>query len=247
MPVAFFDMDRAEDPRHNSGMDQRDWINEEIERLRLTQKAVADGVGMSESSLSRLLAKIRRLQADELPRFKRFFESVSDPFHERIDIAPIKHDDDEFQNAVAIIDVDVRIGLGAGGVPEIMTEDVADGDGAVRGYWKLPDYLLRAMRVPPQRIRVFEADGDSMRNERGGGVLDGDIVFVDIGHRIPSPPGIYALHDGFGVILKRLEIVPATDPLRVRVSSDNPKHEPRELCLDEINIIGRYLRRLTSS
>lgn len=228
-------------------------VKQRREAIGLSQAELARRVGVTSQTISYLEIKGTRTKflaeiADALGLDLENFKAVGAQLVLRGDDPPsVQPLEDHFDFSRAIIDVDVRVGLGAGGIPEIMTEDIADGDGAVRGYWNVPDYLLRAMRVPAQRIRVFEADGDSMRNEHGGGVLDGDIVFVDIGHRIPSPPGIYALHDGFGVILKRVEILPATDPIRVRVSSDNPKHEPRELCLDEINVIGRYLRRLTSS
>ena len=81
-------------------------------------------------------------------------------------------------------------------------------------------------------------------------IMDGDVVFIDTRHRVPSPPGVYALVDEFGgVIVKRLEVVskPREDPIVIRVSSDNPFHGERELTLDEINIIGLFLGRFTTN
>jgi phage repressor protein C with HTH and peptisase S24 domain len=37
---------------------------------------------------------------------------------------------------------------------------------------------------------------------------DGDIVLVDLGRRTTTPPGIFVLHDGMGLVAKRLEHVP---------------------------------------
>lgn len=76
-------------------------------------------------------------------------------------------------------------------------------------------------------------------------IRNGDFVFIDTSRRVPSPEGIFALHDGFGQTLKRIEIVPNTDPPRVMLIPDNPRHSKFERGLDEINIIGRYLCRLT--
>jgi phage repressor protein C with HTH and peptisase S24 domain len=79
-------------------------------------------------------------------------------------------------------------------------------------------------------------------------IEDGDVVFVDTRHRVPSPPGIYALADEFGgVVVKRLEVTsrPGDEMITVQISSDNPRHSTRELNLDEIQIVGRYIGRFT--
>jgi phage repressor protein C with HTH and peptisase S24 domain len=50
-----------------------------------------------------------------------------------------------------------------------------------------------------------------------------------------GPPGV----DGMGLVVKRLEHVPMSDPPRVRIISDNPHYTPYECTADEINIVGR--------
>ena len=67
-------------------------------------------------------------------------------------------------------------------------------------------------------------------------VLDGDIVLVDLGRSAPTPPGVFVLYDGMGLVAKRLEHIPNSDPPRVRIISDNPPYEGSG---DEVNIIGR--------
>jgi len=79
-------------------------------------------------------------------------------------------------------------------------------------------------------------------------IESGDVVFADLRHRVPSPPGIFILADAFGgVVAKRLEVVskPGDEPVQVKVSSDNPRHESQVWTLDEIHIVGRYLGRFT--
>ncbi len=47
------------------------------------------------------------------------------------------------------------------------------------------------------------------------------------------------VHDGMGLVAKRLEHVPNSDPPAVRIISDNPLYRPYECTAGEINIIGR--------
>jgi phage repressor protein C with HTH and peptisase S24 domain len=56
--------------------------------------------------------------------------------------------------------------------------------------------------------------------------------------RAPVPPGIFVLHDGIGLVAKRLEHIPNSDPPAVRVISDNPLYGPYERTADEIHIVG---------
>ena len=39
-------------------------------------------------------------------------------------------------------------------------------------------------------------------------------VLVDLGRRAPTPPGIILLHEGMGLVAKRLEHIPNSDPPR---------------------------------
>ena len=75
--------------------------------------------------------------------------------------------------------------------------------------------------------------------------MDGDVVLIDASQRTPSPPGIFALWDGYGVTLKRLEIVPNSDPPTLRLIPENPRHETYDRQIDEVNIIGRLVARFT--
>ena len=69
---------------------------------------------------------------------------------------------------------------------------------------------------------------------------DGDSVLVDLGRRAPTPPGIFVLHDGMGLVAKRLEHIPNSDPPRVSIISDNPLYKPYEGSGEEVNIMAGY-------
>jgi phage repressor protein C with HTH and peptisase S24 domain len=57
--------------------------------------------------------------------------------------------------------------------------------------------------------------------------------------KTPSPPGIFVLNDGLGLIAKRVEIVPQSEPLKLRIISDNPRYQPYEIAADQANMVGR--------
>lgn len=149
----------------------------------------------------------------------------------------------------AILQIDASFGMGGGGFTIIDSAIGADGNHyaveGVRDWVRLPDELVRGQfRVPAKRVRCFPAEGDSMEPT----IRAGDLVFIDIGHTTPSPPGIYALNDAFGgIILKRLEVVSGLDTdVRLLVKSDNSLHRTEEMPISEVVIRGRYLGRLTT-
>lgn len=146
-----------------------------------------------------------------------------------------------------IPEIDLVAGMGGGGL-SIMENTSHNGitfhKEVVRDHWRLPDWMLSRMGVSAHHVAAFPSKGDSMLPT----IDDGDVVFVDTRHRVPSPPGIYALADEFGgVVIKRLEVTsrPGDEVITVQISSDNPRHATRELTLDEIQIVGRFIGRFT--
>jgi hypothetical protein len=141
-----------------------------------------------------------------------------------------------------IPEIDLRAGMGGGGLPiETVT---MDGDGnhitgeSLRGTWHLPSaYVQNELRIATQSARIIEVVGDSMAPT----LIAGDRVLIDTADTNPTPPGIFALYDGYGVIVKRLERVARAEPPAIRVISDNPHHSPYELSSDEVRIIGRVV------
>ncbi len=140
--------------------------------------------------------------------------------------------------------VDVRIGMGLEApAVEIVTPDGAMGH-PVLALWQFPPDFVRSLtRSPLNRLQLVECIGDSMEPR----VINGDIALIDTAQQIPSPPGIFALWDGYGLTLKRLEIVPNSDPPVVRLIPANRDggYQPYERELSEVNIIGRMVARVT--
>jgi phage repressor protein C with HTH and peptisase S24 domain len=140
--------------------------------------------------------------------------------------APIfEHPDDYF---VPIESVAVRPSMGGGHVVE---HEPAIG----RPYHFQRSWIKHDLGSDPANLRIMHVEGDSMMPT----LHDDDIVLVDLGRRSPTPPGIFVLHDGMGLVAKRLEHVANSDPPRLRIISDNPFYKPYEVSGEEINIIGR--------
>ncbi|MCW2275061.1 hypothetical protein GJ654_10045 [Rhodoblastus acidophilus] len=154
--------------------------------------------------------------------------------------------DNKETQASTIFEVDVRAGAGGGGVPiEAYVHD-AHGNSyaaaAVAAEWTLPETIVQGvLHSAPRHIRVFEVIGDSMEPR----LYEGDRVFIDLRYTIPSPEGIFALWDGYGLVIKRLQIVMGSDPMRVRIISVNSSYAPYEAGADEIRIVGRFSGRFT--
>lgn len=137
----------------------------------------------------------------------------------------VEHPDDSF---VAISSVAVRPSMGGG---HLVEHEPLHG----RPYHFQRSWIKQGLRSDPANLRIMHVEGDSMMPT----LHDGDIVLVDLGRRSPTPPGIFVLHDGMGLVAKRLEHIPNSDPPRVRIISDNPLYKPYEGSGEEVNIIGR--------
>lgn len=137
----------------------------------------------------------------------------------------LENPDDAF---VAIPYVAVKPSMGGG----LIAEDEPDYG---RPYHFQRSWIRHDLKADPAKLRIMHVEGDSMMPT----LHDHDIILVDTGRRSPTPPGIFVLHDGMGLVAKRLEHIPNNDPPRVRIISDNTLYAPYEGTADEVNIIGR--------
>lgn len=146
------------------------------------------------------------------------------------------------ETRAAIVEINIRAGMGGGGESLVMAHTDEFGNSVsiddVKAVWDLPaDYVRHELRVSPRDSRIIEVKGDSMSPT----LESGDRVMIDTLDRTPSPGGLFALWDGLGVIVKRLEHILNSEPPRIKIKSDNPRHDAYERIIDEINIIGRVV------
>lgn len=129
--------------------------------------------------------------------------------------------------SVPVVAVSASAGGGA------LNEDAPE----VLGHWRLPrSYIEDDLKMQENSVHLVSVKGDSMNPT----LSDGDKVLVDLQHRHPSPPGIYILWDGSGLVAKRIEVVPG-DTARIKLHSDNPLYSAYECHPDEVQISGRVV------
>ena len=131
--------------------------------------------------------------------------------------------------SVPIDELDTRVGAGAGQLIE---------GGIKVGQWMMPRELLRLATVSGEdRVKIVSVVGDSMAPTFN----PTDRIMVDTSDRHPSPPGIFVVWDGLGLVVKRIEYIPHSDPATIRISSDNQRYAPYERSLEEAHIQGRVI------
>jgi len=101
-------------------------------------------------------------------------------------------------------------------------------------YYFRGEWVEKKLRARPEDLRAVFVDGDCM----GSTLQNGDMLLVNITRKIPNPPGLFALFDGMGTVVKRLEMVSSA---LARVISDNSQYTPYERELSELKIVGKVV------
>jgi len=128
----------------------------------------------------------------------------------------------------AVPEIDVRASAGPGAWNDEF-EEAADS-------WLFADPLIRhEFRARPEDLRMITVDGDSMEPV----LSSGDRILIDVSLKVPVPPGIFVIWDGMGLVAKRIEHVPHSDPPRVVLRSFNPEYDSYERLAEEIRVVGR--------
>lgn len=233
-------------------------LKEWRERRGLTLQKVADHLGTQPPQIHKLESGKLKLKAETLTALAELYKCspgellVSKKMGELTTASQIttklsrnKHKDNDPQFTLDIhkvIEIDVRVGAGGGGEAQLEAFSPDNRNvilrEVVRGEWGFPvTYLASEVRIAPEMGRIVEVRGDSMEPT----LHNGDRIMVNVADRVPSPPGIFVLWDGLGVIVKRVEYIPGTEPARITISSDNPRAQPRayERTVDEIQVLGR--------
>ena len=134
-------------------------------------------------------------------------------------------------------------------VPELRVSNLTEGtdptlpdEDAAR--WSLPlGWVRHALKSKPTALRIVSVDGDAMEPA----FRSGDHLLIDTDRRAPSPPGVFVIFDGVGLIARSLEFLPNNDPPVVLIRSPGDLVRDVEVPLNDIQIIGRavwHARRL---
>jgi phage repressor protein C with HTH and peptisase S24 domain len=149
--------------------------------------------------------------------------------HRPLQAAPPRNDDGGAGRMLRIEELDVRAGAGNGFMAE---------QERIVAQWQVPSGVVRGYSTAPaDELRIITVMGDSMEPT----LQPGQRVLVDTGDRMPSPPGVFVVWDGLGLVVKRLQVLPHSDPPRVKITSDNTKYDAYERTMDEAYIQGRVI------
>lgn len=139
---------------------------------------------------------------------------------------------------VVIPEIDVQAAAGGGQI--VGAENVSE-------FWTFPDSFVRStLGAGRADLHIVTIIGDSMVSDppKPRDLHPGDKVIVNIASNSPSPAGTFIVDDGVGLVAKRVELVPRSDPPRIRLTSNNPIYSSYEVELSEARIIGRVVMRL---
>lgn len=138
---------------------------------------------------------------------------------------------EEQEDLAMVSALSVEASMGGG---TLVTHEVDDKPFFFRKRW-----IRDRLKVSPQDLRVIRVRGDSMLPT----LNESDVVLLDLTRQMPSPPGIFVLFDGCGLVVKRLELLPSNenDSPVVRVLSDNMQYAAYERALNDVRVIGRVV------
>lgn len=208
----------------------------------VTLEELTDGTGISTSFLSRIEGGGRGLSLENAVKIARFLEcdvhDITDEFSEedieaasKLATLPSRGTTGDIPNLV------IHAGMGGGRL------EAVEGDGEsgfvperfTDGYWTFPA-PIRERFSHLSRTHALPVVGDSMAPT----LRDGAVVFVDTTHVVPSPPDLYAVDYGDGLMVKRIQLIPKSD--QVRVISDNSEHyETHVLKRTDLQVFGRVV------
>ena len=127
--------------------------------------------------------------------------------------------------------IDVSASAGAGGVIDAVEDHAVE-------QWHFPKtWLQQHANGQIESLKLLTVSGDSMAPR----LLHGDIVMIDTFQRTASPPGIFVLHDGLGLVIKQIEPIPNTAPVTLRIFSENTAYSAYDRSIEEVHIIGRVV------
>lgn len=218
----------------------------QIRKLRkardLTIEQLAEMTGISTSHLSRMESSLRGLSLENVIRIARALsaepEDVSDEFAPE-DLERAKSmavfPNDGAKSRGDIPNFTIHAGMGPGGALSVLTNDTGEVYSDYSdGFWSFPD-AVKAGFKRMTKVFALPVIGDSMEPT----LPNGSFVFIDTTHIVPSPPDVYALDYGDGLMIKRLEMLPGNE--KIVVMSDNKRYREHELSQEDVRVYGRVV------
>ncbi|MCZ4270925.1 LexA family transcriptional regulator [Maritalea porphyrae] len=189
------------------------------------QSRLADHLGVTQPTVSRWMKGSEPNGAQ--------FQAIQELYRE---VASTPSSSQQVSTDNGIPNLDIHAGLGNGGMGHIEVDpdtmrplpQYTDGD------WNMPPaFMSRFGNI--KGVFAFVVTGDSMTPTIKGG----SAVFVDTKQNYPSPPGLFVIDTGDGRLVKRVELIPRSED--IRIISDNKEYSTYEFNREDVHIFGRVI------
>ena len=97
--------------------------------------------------------------------------------------------------------------------------------------------LRQEARANPTDLSIVTVRGDAMEPL----LSEGDRLVINTARTRPTTGELCALWDGNGLAVRRVEILHAAEPARLRLTTANPKYAPVTCLAEEARIIATVL------
>lgn len=206
-------------------------VEERLAELKLDMKTASLKAELGETFVRDMLRRNRAPGADSLARLAPVLQTtvawLTGETSDSGGDSPVRAG--PAPSVVTIPEYDVRLSAGGGTLIEAENQT---------GIWQFSrSYLVDELRLAPSNLAIVEVEGDSMEPT----LRSGDRVLIDHSDRNPAKPGVYAIWDSNATVVKRLERVPASDPPKVVLISDNKNHNQYTVLAELVNVIGRVV------
>jgi len=212
-------------------------IERRMTALKLNAKSLSKKAGLNDTAVRDILeGRSRNPRHDTLQKIAKALGcTAADLTGEKQRQAPVERMQSGDTVEIAELEVHAGSGMGIDGDGTLMASDE---NVAIVGVHTMPTASFReAYGISSGRIRILAVKGNSMEPK----LWPGQRVMVDIEDKTPSPPGIFVVWDGLALVLKYVEVMPNSDPLKVRISSANKDFLAYERNLEEAYINGRVI------
>jgi transcriptional regulator with XRE-family HTH domain len=237
-------------PRRAKQQPPRSGLYHAREARRMSRSELVRLSGVSKQQLSRLENGLIRLRLDHLKPFAGPLGYSAEQIllwgrYPGTRESPVGSNNPSDEGAAhdeaagRVPELDIRASKGGGLPAHELRKDGRYADAVKSEGWVFPASFVREqLHSSPSQLLVLDTTGDSMEPT----IASGERVIIDARHKTPTPDGLYAIRDPFkSIVVKRLQVLRATRPPRVKIISDNANHPSEEAPLGELEIVGKVL------
>lgn len=188
-----------------------------------TKAGLASALGLEPPAISKILSGDRQIKAKEYNLMRQYFGLPVDG-----------------QGALE----NNRLEKKQTHAPEWPAQEQAlkeDADFVPAARWSIPTDISKQYKDgSPGQIQLLQVHENVMEPD----FKRGENVLLDLSDVMPSPPGVFAVSDGFGLMIRHCELLPDSEHSAVKISAKSKGFQTQTLALDDFKIIGRVIAKL---